>query len=198
MKTEYFESLNSLVTTGTLLLEIALLLSFLKLLLYIASPEFRSWGHRISGIDRRFVGTYMDKGIVFTVLVLAAVSSGMTLVYSEYFGLVPCALCWFGRIAMYPLVLIAGIALWKGEATQVLKYIAGFSIVGVLVSVYHHTLQMVAVYGGDKLPCPTSGGDCSQISVFGYGHITFPYMAMVIFVFFLYLILVGNIVKKYV
>lgn len=196
MKTEYFESLNLLVTTGTLLFEILLVLSFIKFLVYISSVEFRKWANGVGGMTKDFVNDKLDNRIMVGIFLLSFASSVMTLVYSEYFGLVPCALCWFGRICMYPIVILSAVAIYNKEESKILKYIITFSFIGLLVSLYHHALQMFAIHGGDKLPCPTSGGDCSQISVYGYDHVTFPWMAVIIFTSFIYIYFVRNFIKK--
>ena len=33
----------------------------------------------------------------------------------EVLGQMPCTLCWYQRIAMFPLVLIFGLSLWRGD-----------------------------------------------------------------------------------
>ncbi len=35
---------------------------------------------------------------------------------SEVAGYIPCVLCWYQRIAMYPLVVILGVAVWRRDA----------------------------------------------------------------------------------
>ncbi|WP_018467060.1 disulfide bond formation protein B [Calidithermus timidus] len=59
-----------------------------------------------------------------------------SLYYSEVRKFVPCTLCWYQRIAMYPLVFILGTALWRGDL-KVKYYVLPLSLVGGSISVIH-------------------------------------------------------------
>lgn len=103
----------------------------------------------------------------------------MSLVYSEYFGIVPCGLCWLSRIALYPQALIFFIAVWKKD-TEVALYAIALSLFGLAVSVYHHYIQMG---GTSVLPCPASGvSDCAKRFMFEFGYVTFPLVGATTFV----------------
>jgi disulfide bond formation protein DsbB len=96
---------------------------------------------------------------------------------------------------MYGTVLISGTALFARnnlEQRGIFRYLLVFSVLGAATSLYHHSLQMAADYGA-HLPCPASGGDCAKRIIFEFGHITFPWMALSLFVLFILMILV---VKK--
>lgn len=129
-------------------------------------------------------GMSINRYALLIIFAFSLLSSVMTLVYSEYFGIVPCALCWFERIFMYGIVVLSGLALYKREEKYILPYILSFSIFGAAFSIYHHVLQMTASISS-HLPCPVSGGDCAKRIIFEYGHITFPWMAFVVFAFFI-------------
>ena len=43
--------------------------------------------------------------------IVATVTTLGSLYYSEHAGFVPCELCWYQRIVMYPLVIVLGVAL---------------------------------------------------------------------------------------
>jgi len=49
---------------------------------------------------------------------------------------IPCTLCWYQRIAMYPLVFILGIATWRNDA-QIRPYALTLSLLGLFWSSYH-------------------------------------------------------------
>ena len=46
---------------------------------------------------------------------IAVVSTVASLWFSEVGGFVPCEFCWYQRIAMYPLVVVLGVAVWRGD-----------------------------------------------------------------------------------
>ena len=48
-------------------------------------------------------------------LAVAAVSVAGSLYFSESAGYVPCRLCWFQRIAMYPIAVVALVALLRRD-----------------------------------------------------------------------------------
>lgn len=111
-----------------------------------------------------------------------------SLIYSEYIGYLPCALCWFQRIALYPLVFLFAIAWWKKDR-NVYRYTAALSAIGLVISLYHHYLQM----GYDAfIPCAANAVfvDCAKPSFVEFGFVSFPFMAAVLFGFLLLLSLV--------
>jgi len=88
-------------------------------------------------------------------------------------GFVPCVLCWYQRIAMYPLAPILAIAAWRGDAA-VRGYAWPLVGVGLLISGYHSVLE--------RFPWLESGGcdpraPCTAIWVWELGYISIPLMA---------------------
>ncbi|WP_407942633.1 disulfide bond formation protein B [Meiothermus luteus] len=67
---------------------------------------------------------------------VALVATLGSLYYSEVRNFIPCTLCWYQRIAMYPLALLLGIALWRGDA-GVKPYAITLSLLGLFWSSYH-------------------------------------------------------------
>ncbi|MEX0651843.1 MAG: disulfide bond formation protein B [Candidatus Paceibacterota bacterium] len=104
----------------------------------------------------------------------------LSLLYSEVFGFVPCGLCWLQRVFLYPQVILFGIALFKKE-TYIADYVIGLSLVGSVVALYQHYLQMG---GTELLGCPVvgAGADCAKRILFEFGYITFPLMSFSVFI----------------
>jgi disulfide bond formation protein DsbB len=73
-------------------------------------------------------------------LVASVLATSGSLYFSEVAHLAPCVLCWYQRIAMYPLVPILGVALLRAE-TAVWRYALPLAIVGLVTSSYHVTLE---------------------------------------------------------
>ncbi len=65
-----------------------------------------------------------------------------SLYFSEVRSFVPCALCWWQRILMYPLVPLLGIATFRQDA-QIWRYALPLSTVGLATSTYHYLIQKV-------------------------------------------------------
>ena len=105
---------------------------------------------------------------------VAAVSMLGSLYYSEVANFPPCRLCWFQRIAMYPLVVILPIAAWRRDAA-VRWYAVPLAVAGGLVSVYHVLVE--------RYPSLESGScdptnPCSIVWVERLGYLTIPTMAL--------------------
>ena len=125
-------------------------------------------------------------GALWVAAVVALTATAGSLYFSEVAGFEPCALCWYQRIAMYPLVLILGIAAARGDAA-VRRYVAPMAAVGALISIYH--------IGVERLPGLPTGScsvaaPCDLIWVERFGFVTIPVMALAGFVAILTLLLV--------
>lgn len=107
---------------------------------------------------------------------ITAFGTVMTLVYSDLFGFVPCDLCWWQRIFLYPQVILFGMALRKRDV-YIADYALVLSIFGFGIALYHHFLQMFP----DSLPCPATGPSCAQRIIFELNYVTFPMMAVALF-----------------
>lgn len=129
-------------------------------------------------------------------LLTASGSVVMTLIYSEGFGIVPCGLCWFQRVFLYPQVFLLSMSLFYKEKIAA-RYGLLLSIPGLVVALYQHYLQM----GGSQfVACPTSGADCSKRFLFEYGFVTFPLLSAILFLFlivlYIYIIKIDSEDKK--
>ena len=196
--TENLLQLNTFVATATLIFEIITAIHLFFYLAYIfGSQEIKQKILTIfyTNINRKLKILNLptlDKYFCVVFFFFSLGASVMTLVYSEYFGLIPCALCWFERIFMYGIVVLTATGIYIKDDKFILDYVLSFSILGACVALYHHILQMTASLTS-HLPCPVSGGDCAKRIIFEYGHITFPWMAFILFSFF---IVVTLFVKK--
>ena len=145
--------------------------------------------------DLQGVANFLSNWGLWIGFLLSLAASVLTLYYSDVLGILPCGWCWFQRVALYPQVILFGIALWKCRTSDVLRqtkrdiadYSIGLSVFGLAVALYMHYLQMG---GHGVLPCPATGaGDCGQRFMFEFGYITFPLMAVSLFAFLIVLML---------
>lgn len=108
---------------------------------------------------------------------VAIVGTLGSLYYSEVAGYVPCTLCWYQRILMYPLVAVLLVGLISRD-DLLPRYVLPLSLIGILVSSYHYLVQW-GVVGGSNV-C-TSGVPCSGRYVNWLGFITIPLQALTAF-----------------
>ncbi|HCG4535977.1 disulfide bond formation protein B (plasmid) [Ureibacillus chungkukjangi] len=116
--------------------------------------------------------------ILYFAWFVSLVATSGSLYFSEIRGFIPCDLCWFQRIFMYPLVVILGIGTFQSD-TSVKKYVLPLSVVGSIISIFHYLEQKVPGFGGIK-PC-VSGVPCSAEYINWFGFITIPFLALIAF-----------------
>jgi disulfide bond formation protein DsbB len=114
-------------------------------------------------------------GALWLAAIVATVATAGSLYFSEVAGFVPCALCWYQRIAMYPLVVVLGIAAVRGDV-GVRRYVGPVAVIGAAISIYH--------IGVERLPGLPTGScsldaPCDLIWIERFGFITIPVMALV-------------------
>lgn len=102
-----------------------------------------------------------------------------SLFFSEVMGYIPCELCWVQRILMYPIVVIAGVALLKKNADIALPGLI-LSGIGMFVSAYHYGLQKLPALQDAGGFCGTVPCNLQYINYFGF--ITIPFLAGVAFI----------------
>ncbi|WAA11305.1 disulfide oxidoreductase [Fervidibacillus albus] len=112
--------------------------------------------------------------ISWAVSVIATLGS---LYFSEINQFVPCELCWFQRIFMYPLTILLGVAYVKKDWNLSL-YMILLSGIGGTISLYHYLLQ--------KLPSLHSQDFCGIVPCTAQyidwaGFITIPFLALIAF-----------------
>jgi len=103
---------------------------------------------------------------------IATVTTLGSLYYSEVAGFPPCTLCWYQRIAIYPQVVVLGVAAWRRDTTVWLTstILAG---IGVAISAWHVVIERNPALAG---PCDPSN-PCTLKWVEEFGILTIPMMA---------------------
>lgn len=96
-----------------------------------------------------------------------------TFIYSEILNLPPCDLCWYQRVAMYPLTVILFVGLVLSDR-RVFYYSMPFSLIGFFVATYHVLLQVGIV---PEVSCSINES-CATISYQLFGFMTIPMQAM--------------------
>jgi disulfide bond formation protein DsbB len=106
---------------------------------------------------------------------LAAIATAGSLYYSEVADFVPCRLCWFQRIAMYPLVAILLIAAIRRDVRGGVLYALPFPIVGAAISAYHIYIEYHPE--AESQSCK-AGVPCSFKWIEELGYVTLPVLAI--------------------
>jgi disulfide bond formation protein DsbB len=113
-----------------------------------------------------------------------------SLYLSEIAHFIPCRLCWFQRIAMYPLAIILPIAAFRRDATARL-YVVVLASIGAAIALYHRLMQSFPAL--DTGSCSAVGPSCASPLIKMYGFVTIPYMALSAFLLILAFMYVDRI-----
>ncbi|WP_246828768.1 disulfide oxidoreductase [Nosocomiicoccus sp. HMSC067E10] len=113
--------------------------------------------------------------LIFIVSLIATLGS---LYFSEIRNYIPCELCWYQRILMYPLTIISLIAIIKNDIKANI-YILSMSVFGFLIGIYHYSLQKLPAIQDGFNAC--SDNTCTVTYVNYLGFITIPFMSLTAF-----------------
>ncbi|HVM10534.1 MAG TPA: disulfide bond formation protein B [Acidimicrobiales bacterium] len=136
----------------------------------------------------RALGEAIAPYALFFAFCVAAIAMAGSLYFSEAAHFLPCKLCWYQRIAMYPLVPILAIAAWRRDR-DVSWYVVPVALLGGAISTYHVLLE--------RFPSLETGAcdpnnPCSLIWVERFGYQTIPVMALSAFALIVVLVLAAR------
>ncbi|MEI7709625.1 MAG: disulfide bond formation protein B [bacterium] len=175
MNTEAVHYLNMFLGLGAIILQI-LCVGALGLLFF--------------GPRKNIILDYVSHHFLVFSFLISFFASVFPLVYSEIVHFLPCYLCWWQRVFLFPTLFLFGTALWDRDR-KVVRYAASLLSAGFLVSVYHNFFY----YFGEtsSTPCDASGVSCYQhlVSEFG-GYISIPMLALTSFFALLTLLAIAH------
>ncbi len=115
---------------------------------------------------------------LFLAWLLALLATAGALFLGEVMGMTPCVLCWYQRIAMFPLVLVLGMDLFASDARSV-RYALPLAGVGWGIAAYH-----LLVFGGlvseGLVPCG-KGSSCADVALQVAGVVPIPVLSLAAF-----------------
>jgi hypothetical protein len=164
------------VTVDTVSLFLALLAVVAELA--TAAAIVLAVGGRFSPALHR-LGRQAVEAVAPSALALAAVVATVCMAGSLYFSEVahfpPCRLCWYQRIAMYPLVPLLGIAAWRRDV-GVRLYAAVIAATGGAISVFHILVERNIIH--ESGACDPSNPCNIKWVNDRLGYLTIPGMAL--------------------
>ena len=144
------------------------------LLILVGAAALLGLRSPLSGLRRFFWGYEL-----WAAFVVSAVATGGSLFFSEVAGYIPCELCWYQRICMYPLsILTLFLAVHRDH--RVARYLLPIPLVGAGVSIYHLLIENAVV--GEPSACQLGGAGCAVKWINEFGYMTIPTLALTGFV----------------
>ena len=116
--------------------------------------------------------------LVFAAWLVAAASTLGALFFSEVMELPPCTLCWYQRIAMFPLVILLPMGLFPFDP-RIVRYALPLVLAGWGVSVFQ-VLLVAGVIPEAIRPC-TKGVPCSEVQIEWLGFLNIPVLSFLAF-----------------
>ncbi len=135
----------------------------------------------------------MNTTTVFFSFLIASIATLGSLFFSEIMEFVPCSMCWYQRIFMYPLVLIFLINLLYPD-DKLFKYSMPLVVVGYFFAIYHNLL-MWKLIPESAVPCK-QGISCSTEYFEYLGFINIPFLSLTAYTLILILLIFGQIKKN--
>lgn len=120
----------------------------------------------------------LNKTLIYFAFLQSIIATLGSLYFSEVMKLVPCTLCWYQRICMYPLVAILGVGIWERKK-DIYKYVLPLSVVGLFITLYHNLLQYGYV-GETSYMCTSAISCMEKYAVLGK-FVTIPLLSLTAF-----------------
>ncbi len=118
-----------------------------------------------------------DVPLTAAFLITLAATLG-ALFIGEVLGQMPCTLCWYQRIAMFPLVPILGVSLWSGDG-MARAYALPLVLAGLALAGWHSGLYLRLIPEA-VAPCTKDGPSCSGPAQIILG-MPIPYLSLAAF-----------------
>jgi hypothetical protein len=144
----------------------ALLLALAAAVSPRARPALAAVRDAMTGLGRPFA------------LVVAVVATSGSLYFSEIAHFIPCRLCWWQRAAMYPLVPVLLLALFRPRWRLWLLAIP-LAVVGTAIAAYHVTIER---WPRLEVTSCSATAPCTLKWVEEFGYVTIPVMSLSAFV----------------
>src|SRR5690606_16537979 len=101
-----------------------------------------------------------------------------SLYFSEVEMFLPCMLCWYQRIAMYPIAIMLPIGILSKDQ-NIWKYVLGLAIPGWIISIYHNLLYY-NILAESEQTC-RAGVSCTTQFIEWFGFLTIPLLSFISF-----------------
>ncbi len=164
------EAFSTLLVLGSVGLFATLAIAWIG---YLVSPKIRA--HLLSHSYERYLAAIAAIGIASVV---------GTLIFQLAYETPVCELCWWQRIFLYPIAVIAPVALWykTREAHVTVAILSGFGLWYALYHYYYHFQRFVL---GNTLTLPCSYGGlmpaCTDSPILIFGFATIPFLGIMVF-----------------
>jgi len=144
-----------------------------------------AWAGRKKLATARNIHEALSGAALWLTWIVALGATLGSLYMSEIADYVPCNLCWYQRIAMYPLAVILGIAAFRRDRL-VRWYAIPIAAIGFAIAVYHYFVEWFPSIETNVCSITVP---CTTIWFREFGFISLPLMAASAFTFIIVVLL---------
>lgn len=135
----------------------------------------------MSSVASRSMNHARNAAAWLTVAWVTALIATLSAVFiGEVLGRTPCVLCWYQRIFMFPLVVVLGVACYRGDLGA-WRYALPLAGAGAGFAAYH-TLLYWRVIEPEIVAC-SAEASCSGAGMAIFGSIPLPFLSLIAFIF---------------
>ncbi|MDO9032846.1 MAG: disulfide bond formation protein B [Hydrogenophaga sp.] len=120
----------------------------------------------------------LDWLMLLAAWLVAVVATASALFIGEVMMMVPCQLCWYQRIFMFPLAIVLGMACFSDDRRGAV-YALPLAVGGLLMAAYH-TLLVAGLIPKSWIPC-SAGVSCADQKLEILNGIQIPWLSLVAF-----------------
>ncbi len=125
-----------------------------------------------AGVSARVALTPSALWLAWIVALVCVLGS---LYLSEVAHFIPCTLCWYQRIAMYPLVVLLLVAAIK-RSREIARATLPLIAIGAAISTYHYLLERFPSMAGAATCDPAA--PCTIVWIWRFHYLSIPAMAL--------------------
>ncbi len=129
---------------------------------------------------------WIKKNVLYIAWTQALVATLGSLYFSEVLHQIPCVLCWYQRITIYPLVFILAVGIMR-KTVDIEYFVLPLALTGFGISLYHNLLQY-GVLSEALAPC-VANIPCVTNYYIGSSFVTIPLLTL-----FAYIVIIGCMV----
>ena len=117
---------------------------------------------------------------LYAAWLIALMATFGALFIGEVLGQTPCVLCWYQRIAMFPLSLILGVGCLTNDQC-IGRYAFPLVFIGGAIALWH-SLLYAGIIKEAIVPCARSGPSCTDSAMLTVANLPIPYLSFISFV----------------
>jgi hypothetical protein len=165
------DTVTTVLSVGAIFVQALIGLALLAGLAALVSPSAR---RALAELADAISGSAL--WVAFAIALIATAGS---LFFSEHASFIPCRLCWYQRIGMYPLVVVLLGAAVRRDVRGAVLYGAPLALIGTAVATYHIYIEY---HPESETPGCRVGAPCTTRWIDEYGYVTIPVLAITAFV----------------